>query len=231
MKPKRSHALKWSSNIAYTIGLLTTDGNLSKDGRHIDFTSKDVQLLETFKKCIGIKNKIGFKISGSSGKKCPHIQFSDVTLYKWLISIGLTPKKSKTIGKLKIPNKYFFDFLRGHFDGDGSCYGYWDKRWKSSFMFYIKFYSASIKHILWLRSKIKEFANISGDLSKNGKTPVYQLKYAKRESKKLVSKIYYKNRLPCLKRKYDRLKLIIKTDQIESKTVNARVEKLANSHA
>jgi len=106
-------------------------------------TSKDIQLLNTFKKCLGLKTKVRFKTSGFSNKKYPRIQFGDVVLYRWLLKIGLTPNKSKTIGSLKIPDKYFFDFLRGHFDGDGSCYSYWDNLWDSSFMFYIKFYSAS----------------------------------------------------------------------------------------
>ena len=50
--------------------------------------------------------------------------------------------KNISVKKLKsvvMPKKYFFDFLRGHFDGDGSFYSYWDKRWKSSYMFYVSF--------------------------------------------------------------------------------------------
>ncbi len=159
MKLKRNDNIKWSSNIAYAVGLITTDGNLSSNKRHIEFTSKDIQLVKTFKKCLGIKNKIGFKVGSFSDKKYPRVQFGDVAMYKWLLKIGLTPHKSKTLGGLKIPDKYFFDFLRGHFDGDGSCYSYWDKRWHSSFMFYMTFYSASRKHILWLQRKIKILIN------------------------------------------------------------------------
>jgi hypothetical protein len=38
----------WSAELAYIIGLLTTDGNLSNDGRHIIMRSSDLQLLNTF---------------------------------------------------------------------------------------------------------------------------------------------------------------------------------------
>ena len=48
---------KWNSNLAYAIGLIATDGNLSKDKRHILFTTTDRQLANTFKKCLDIKNK------------------------------------------------------------------------------------------------------------------------------------------------------------------------------
>jgi len=35
----------WSKELAYVIGLLVTDGCLSKNGRHIDPTSKDREQL------------------------------------------------------------------------------------------------------------------------------------------------------------------------------------------
>ena len=199
---------KWSNNIAYAVGLLTTDGNLSIDERHIDFTSKDIQLIKTFKKCLGLKNKVGFKTSGFSRKKYFHIQFGDVLFYRWLLKIGLTPHKSKTIGGLKIPNKYFFDFLRGHFDGDGCCYGYWDKRWQSSFMFYTEFTSASKKHILWLKEKIGKLLKAHGELRDERKA-IYILRFAKAGSKIIMAKIYRKKDNPCLLRKYKKVKSIL----------------------
>jgi hypothetical protein len=61
MKPLNKVKLKWSPNFAYVIGLLVTDGNLSSDGRHINFTSKDKKLVEIFKKCLKLNNKIGRK--------------------------------------------------------------------------------------------------------------------------------------------------------------------------
>jgi len=217
MKWRRKKKIKWSPELSWVVGLLATDGSLSIDGRHIILVSKDFQLLETFKKILYLKNKIGIKKSGYTKKKNSyHIRFGDIVFYKWLQEIGLTPNKTKILGKLKIPNENFFDFLRGHFDGDGSCYGYWDKRWDSSFMFYIKFYSASKQHIFWLRSKIKNLLDVNGDLSMSGKTPVYLVKYAKRESRVLFSKMYYKENLPCLERKYKKLKSLLDTDFKES---------------
>jgi len=67
------------------------------------------------------------------------------------------PNKTRIIGEVKIPKKYFFDFLRGHLDGDGSTYSYFDPRWKTSFLFYLSFVSASEKHTLWLRETIQSF--------------------------------------------------------------------------
>ncbi len=216
MRPQNKISLKWCEKLAYAIGLLATDGCLYNDGRHIDFTSQDIQLIRTFRKCLGINNKIGFKTNGYSTKKCPHIQFGDITFYRWLLTIGITPHKSKTINEIKIPGKYFFDFLRGHFDGDGCCYSYWDKRWRSSFMFYITFASASEKHIDWLRKRVKHFSGVNGFISKTAKNDFFQLRYAKKESKILISKMYYQKGVPCLDRKFKKLHKILKIDRNEN---------------
>ena len=37
----------WTPQLAYAVGLLVTDGNLSPDGRHICMRSSDKNLLET----------------------------------------------------------------------------------------------------------------------------------------------------------------------------------------
>lgn len=193
------------------MGLIVTDGNLSSDGRHFEFTSKDIELVKVFKKCLNINNKIGLKSAGKSNKKYSRVQFGNIYFYRQLLDIGITPNKTKTIGALQIPDKFFFDFLRGHFDGDGSCYGYWDKRWKSSFMFYMKFVSASKSHISWLQSKIRDALGINGAIGKAGS--IYQLSYAKRESMILAPKIYHSNKIPYLKRKYEKLQRLLKTNK------------------
>ena len=101
------------------------------------------------------------------------------------------PNKTKIIKKVKIPNKYVFDFLRGHLDGDGSFYSYYDPRWRSSYMFYTTFVSASHNHIQWLRKVIKKFTGAKGHITSARKVGVYyQLKYAKSESLIILRKIY-----------------------------------------
>jgi hypothetical protein len=152
-KPKGKVRIVWSANFAYAIGLLASDGNLSPDGRHIIFTSKDIELTQLFQDALSIDTRTGKRSRGGKREKMYHvIQFSDVLFYLFLLDIGITPNKSKTIGHIKIPEEHFFDFLRGSFDGDGCFYSYWDPRWKSSYMFYTVFISASKKHIDWIRT-------------------------------------------------------------------------------
>lgn len=210
MKPQGKVDIKWSAEFSYAIGLMATDGNLSSNGRQFDFTSRDREQIENFKKCFRLKNKIGLKSSGSSLRTSFRIQFGDIRFYAFLISIGLTPQKSKTIGELTIPDKYFFDFLRGYFDGDGTFYSYWDSRWRSSFMFYIELTSASKNHVLWLQKRIFGLGKIKGRITKSRNNSVYRLKYAKFESLKLLSKLYYDKSVICLSRKRIKIERALK---------------------
>lgn len=193
--------MDWNNNIAYAVGLITTDGNLSKDGRHIIFVSKDMLLVKLFKKCLKLKNKISVKSSGYSKGRSKYYftQFGNVNFYRQLMSISLSPNKSKSISRLKIPRIYFADFLRGHLDGDGTLRAYRDPVYPNSKRLYISFISASKAHIFWLQRKIKHFYRIRGRV--RIVLRAWTLVYAKNESKILASLIYYKKKLPFLNRK------------------------------
>ncbi|MDI6591819.1 MAG: hypothetical protein QME61_02720 [Patescibacteria group bacterium] len=204
---------EWSPELAYAIGLLTTDGNLSGDGRHMTMRSCDVQLLKTFKKCLNLSNKISETFNnGWASKRAYRVQFGNVQFYRWLVKIGLSPRKTYTLGELKIPDKYFPDFLRGHLDGDGSINTYMDRyntyrgRTYTNQRIFIRFTSASNNHISWLYRKINQNNGAKGAFiykppATPNCVPMWDIKFAKKESIKLLKWIYYKENLPCLKRK------------------------------
>ena len=149
-KPKEIVSTKWRSGLAYAVGLLASDGCLSKDRRHIDLTSIDIEQLENFNKAVGVEFRIACKDKKATNSVY-RIQISNVLFYRFLESIGFTKNKSLTIKMVNLPDKYYADFLRGLFDGDGYSYSYYDKRWKSSFMFYVGFCSGSVAFIGWLQ--------------------------------------------------------------------------------
>jgi len=198
--------MDWNNNVAYAVGLITTDGNLSKDARHITFVSKDILLVELFKKCLKLKNKISVKTSGYSKRKNKYyfIQFGDINLYRELLSIGLSPNKSRNIKNLLIPKEYFADFLRGHLDGDGNILAYNDPVYHNSRRLYLRFMSASELHIKWLQYQIKKLYGVTGRI--RAVPRAWILIYAKNESKILLRVIYYKRNLPFLQRKRNTIK-------------------------
>lgn len=211
-KPKGKIKIQWSAKFAYAIGLLTTDGCLSNDRRHITFSSNEREQIDNFMDCFGFKAKIGRSRSTYTGEWGKKVQFGDVLFYQFLLDIGLMPNKTKIMGGMKIPKKYFFDFLRGHLDGDGSFHSYFDPRWKSSFMFYTIFVSASKTHIDWLREEIRSALGVVGHITHAKGKSWYQLKYAKRESLKIIRKMYYSSAVVCLGRKRRKIERALRTN-------------------
>lgn len=161
-----------------------------------------------------IGNKITIKYNITQNKSF-RIQIGDVNFYRFLENIGLMPNKSKIIKGVKIARRYFFDFLRGHFDGDGTFYSYYDPRWRSSYMFYTTFVSASKNHIEWLHKSIKRVVKINGHITKSINNSAYQLKYAKADSLKLLPKMYYNKVIVCLSRKRKKIEKALKVINIK----------------
>ena len=225
-KPKGKVDTTWRAELAYAVGLIAADGSLSRNGRHINFTSKDVSLIQTFQRCLGITDiKIGRKSrSKEKIKKYYQTQFGDVLFYSWLIDIGLTPNKSLTLSNLKIPEDYFFDFLRGVWDGDGTIVCTRDPRWKNSYAVSIGFASGSIDFLRWLQDTINSKLGTTGHIHKGVRAR--QLRYARKDTIRIVNAMYYNPDLPRLKRKFAKAQKILK--MFEPKPV--QVEKLVDSY-
>jgi hypothetical protein len=70
--------VEWSADLAYVVGLITTDGCLRRDGRHLTITSKDVDLLETARRCLGITARIALT---TNPRPCHRLQWSDTLFH------------------------------------------------------------------------------------------------------------------------------------------------------
>ncbi len=196
----------WTRERAYAIGLLATDGNLSRDGRHLNVTSADQDLLVVLQACLGLKASVRQVGPG----RCYRIQWSDRRFYEWVESIGLAPSKSRTMGALAVPDDYFADFARGCIDGDGSIVVYVDRYHfdKNPLYVYERLYvtlvSASRPFVGWFRTSLLRLVGIHGSLSERMSRsghPYWVLRYARRESSRLLPWIYYAPSIPCLARK------------------------------
>ena len=206
MKPLSKVNCTWSPKLAYAVGLIATDGNLSSDSRHIHFTSKDFELAKLFREYLKLDVIIGKKArGGEEDKKYFVVQFGDVVFYRFLQKIGLTIRKSKTIGKLNIPDKYFFDFIRGCIDGDGSIGWFFHPESKLP-QYRVRLASASIKFLEWIQHRLLK-SNINSYICKN--RDIFQLTLAKRDSTKILKRVYYRGFPESLGRKYKKAKKII----------------------
>lgn len=204
-KPQRKVSRTWSPQLAYAVGLITTDGNLSSSGRHIGFTSKDEELALLYKEALALKNKLGKKArGGSSVKKYFVVQFGDIAFYEFLLNLGLTPRKSRTLKSLEIPHRYFAAFLRGCIDGDGSIGISFHPESKYP-QLRIRIYSASFDFISWLKQEIARLTTIKKGWVRKQNDGMNILSYGTEDSLTLSNFIYYNDLLPFLKRKKERI--------------------------
>ncbi len=211
----------WNYDIAYLVGLFASDGCLINDGRHLNITSKDIEIIHSVEAILDLHVKFGIKTSNYNGWGY-HLSFSNVALYDFLVGTGLTPAKSLTIGEIDVPDEFYFDFLRGEFDGDGCVRGFKDIRWANSHMFYIEFTSASPVFLQFLRDNNTRLAGTTKGAIHHGKG-ADTLSYAKKDSMRLAAAMYYPRPLPSLTRKRTKLFGFIKQHQTAIIVRNARV--------
>jgi hypothetical protein len=200
---------RWSAETAGLVGVIATDGNLANTGRTMSISSMDVQLLETARRCLGITNRVA-PTSGGWGDGGYRVQWGGRRFYRWLVSLGLTPRKSLTLGPLAVPDEYFADFLRGCIDGNGTVLVYTDRYHavkKASYVYrrlYVSLVSASHPFITWLRETIRRLRHLRGAVQarhKPERQPVWVLRYSKKESIHLLRWMYHSPDVPCLLRK------------------------------
>ena len=201
--------MRWSPRLAYAVGLIATDRNLSGDGRHLSITSKDRDLLETLRACLNISAAITPHSSGF-GSAGLRVQWGDRRFYDGLVGIGITPAKSLTLSPLAIPDAVFADFVRGCIDGDGSVTVYVDRHntdKSERYVYerlYVKLVSASRVFLDWVQATIRRILSMRGSITvqrAEGRSPLWTLRYAKSESIELLRWIYYSPTVPCLARK------------------------------
>ncbi|MGH2406154.1 MAG: hypothetical protein ACRDGN_17100, partial [bacterium] len=164
--------------------------------------SRDVELLEGVADILEVKTKLVPHRGGYSKTGVFHIMFGDLLFCDWLIGIGVTPRKTHTIGSITVPDSLFADFLRGHLDGDGSIITYVDHyntKLKASYVYqrlYVKFVSASRAHVEWLRASMKRILGIDGYLTvqrraEGQRAALFGLCLAKRDAIHLLRRLYY----------------------------------------
>ena len=193
--------------MAYVLGFFAADGNMIKNkrgGHFISFEITDKNLLEKIREILGSNHKIAIRDRNSLWKQSYSPQMGSKSMFYDLLSHGLTPRKSKTIKFPQVPEKYFPDFLRGYFDGDGCAQlgRYWRKnRKKWKWQFTVNFTSGSKKFLEGLWVALKPFV-VGGRLGK--KSRGYELVFSQKDGFAIFNLMY--DNVPAkmfLERKYD----------------------------
>lgn len=111
-----------SGEKAYFLGLLFADGNVSSSSFKINIYLQEVDgyLIQKFKKALGYTGPIGKRLAKSTNHSDQiYIQINSKKIKEDLGKLGCVPRKATILRFPKLPKKYFWDFFRGYFDGDG----------------------------------------------------------------------------------------------------------------
>lgn len=181
--------------MAYILGFLFADGNIVHTKRNTWFWSlqiTDKDILKKIKKCVDSSHMISRKKKIENNKQLYRLQVGSKEMCEDLIGFGLTPQKSKSMLFPEIPVKYFPDFLRGYFDGDGGIWlGLKNKSSKSKiYSINTYFTSGSRDFLLSLKNILSKNGLLGGSLVE--KQRGFDLKYGIQNSL-ILYKIMYNN--------------------------------------
>lgn len=128
-----------SQNVHYILGWIYTDGALRdnlKQNFSIELQEKDRCMVEYIKESLQADNPIY-----TTDKPSSILTIHDAGIYDSLSDLGLRQNKSKTLAYPDwVNNLYFFDFVRGVIEGDGSVIFHCDDSYVS---FSVGFYGSS----------------------------------------------------------------------------------------
>jgi predicted DNA-binding protein YlxM (UPF0122 family) len=175
----------WSPEMAYVLGLIITDGCISRTGT-VSLCMNDKDLLDKVKKVMGSAHKI----TPSKHQRGLYIfHFARENMVKDLKNLGVEPKKSLIVKFPEVPQAYLPNFIRGVFDGDGSVLF---KKGSRYFPLVTKFFSGSKDFIEKLEVKLHELGmprrTIYQQKTKNGL--YYTIVYAHKDSQNLFRILY-----------------------------------------
>jgi hypothetical protein len=195
--------------MAYIVGLTATDGCLVSTRPRIDFKSADRELVETYLSVLGRSDRIA-SVPTRAGGVVFVVQITDRGLYDWFSCVGLSPRKSLTIGGIEAPDEFLFPLTRGLLDGDGSVVNaVWraDTTRRSDYYWEFlrtQFVSGSRRHLEWLHERLRLALPLGGWImpkAQRASNGAWTLCFGKDDSVELLPRLYADPAAPCLLRK------------------------------
>jgi len=186
-----------SASLAYAVGVIAADGNLSKGNHVVRLSSTDFELTQHYRACLRLSSAV--ETRKQLPKHASHnplywVAFTDHAYRAFLERLGLTPAKSLALGPLDIPDTVFPDFVRGYWDGDGGWYLKQGPQQRYPGLL-AQATCSSPAFFEWLQARIEQQTGLHGGLA--GK----QLYYYGAKAVTLGLWMYYAPELPSLTRK------------------------------
>lgn len=196
-----------NSNMAYLLGFLASDGTVDKKNNRIKIglSSIDKKFLMEIKEELKYEGDILDYIT-SNGFSVSELTFTSQQIKNDLARYNIVPNKTFTFKFPKNLNKkYWIDFIRGYFDGDGSVSTAGENAIKWQICSATKDVLETIVDFFYEEYHIKK-VSILEQPRKN--STLYYFQYSTNAAKEIFSILYKKNSLK-LPRKYLKFKELV----------------------
>lgn len=191
-----------SHNMAYILGILASDGTVKLDRNEVKLTLErtDRELLEKIHKELNMSRPI-HDYEDRKGHKNSSLVISSSQIKADLASYGIIPQKTfKLIFPKNLDKKYWIDYIRGFFDGDGCISQRKDGHVTFSLYCACQDFLQTIVDFLYEQYNIPKKV-----IYKHGN--IYKVEYAKKATEQIYHILYTKNSI-YMQRKKDKFKII-----------------------
>ena len=200
-----------SSNMAYILGLLASDGNVSQkeNAITIQLLAEDKELLEKIREETDSERPIKYHIRTRTGHEIASFKVWSKAWKDDLAHYGIIPNKTfKLIPPDFLLPEYRIDYIRGYFDGDGSIYTLTNCN-----RVFVSIVGASRQMIYWIRDELVNhyhiYANqITTETLSTG-TVMYKLLVGSIEELEKLYEAFYQNDALYLPRKKEKFQLLL----------------------
>lgn len=195
---------KQTHNMAWCLGFLASDGTIALDRNiiKIGLSAKDKEILEKIKTELKLENNIT-EYTTNTGFDVVELSWTCKEHKTALAKYGIIPQKTNYLKPpFNLNEKYWLDYLRGYFDGNGSiCSSNGNLRFAIT---------SNTKEILeWFVNWLYEKYNIPKiNIHKDHNS--YQIQYSADSTKKLYNLLYKDINNLKLLRKYNKYTELIK---------------------
>ena len=181
--------------MAYVLGFFAADGNMIKTKRKTHFIAiqlTDKEIVYAIRKTMNADHTISRRTRSSSERDIYRLQIGSKEMYEDLLKLGFSQNKTKRLLVPDMPKKYFFDFVRGYFDGDGNVWvGEVHKERKTrTLVIQIAFTSVSKDFLISLKNKLHEHGVIGGSIYSHKTKNYSRLAFVNSDALK-ISKKYF----------------------------------------
>lgn len=189
-----------NSNMAWLLGFLAADGSIRANSNEIriGLSSVDKEILEKIRIELGLSTQVKEYVN-SQGYSCARLQWTCEQHKKDLSTYGIIPAKTFClVPPWKLDRKYWIDYIRGYFDGDGSINLIQNSNHRGNGNLRWQVCSATKEILEFILDYFETEYNISKVNiyeSNRSKNPLYYIQYSSVATRKIHSILYTPNSL------------------------------------